>query len=197
MGEFNLPTVTSTTLLEGLKDPANDTIWLQFVDRYRPLIMRYSRRLGLAEEDAEDVAQASLLGFCEAYRNRKYKRDRGRLRSWLFGIVHNNVRSWRSKGRGREVQVSDTEARRFESDDDFERLWEEEWTDAVARECMAHVRRELERTTYEAFKLYALQEVPVEEVARRLDMTPNAVYGAKRRALARLREIQPLIEDVW
>ena len=37
----------------------------------------------------------------------------------------------------------------------------------------------------------------VEDVARRLKMTPNAVYGAKRRVLARIKEIQPFVEDVW
>ena len=197
MGEIDLPTVTSTSLLEGLKDPQNDEIWLQFVDRYRPMIVRYARRFGISAEDAEDVAQASLLGFCEAYRGLKYERDRGRLRVWLFGIVRNQVRKCRSKPRGLELQVAEIDALSIESNDEAERLWEEEWAGAVAGECLAQVRRELERNTYLAFELYALEELPVEDVARRLEMTPNAVYGAKRRVLTRIKEIQPLLEDVW
>ena len=197
MGEIDLPTVTSTTLLEGLRDPRNDAVWLQFVERYRPLIVRYARRFGVSAEDAEDVAQTSLLAFCEAYRGRKYQRERGRLRSWLFGIVRNHVRKWRSSSRGRELQVEEIDALGIELDDEAERFWEEEWADAVAGECLEQVRRELEPNTYRAFELYALEKLPVDDVARRLKMTPNAVYGAKRRVLARIKEIQPFVEDVW
>ena len=193
-----LATVTSTTLLEGLKDPANQTVWLQFVDRYRPLILRYAERLGLSAEDAEDATQTSLLAFCQAYREARYERDRGRLGDWLFGIVHNQVRNWqRRRGRSREVAVSETQAGELLSREDMERVWEEEWRDAVARECLAQVRREVQETTYAAFEQHAIEGLPVEEVARRLGLTPNAVYGAKRRVLRRIRELRPLMEDAW
>ena len=44
-------TVTSTCLLAGLRKPENRTVWQQFVDRYRPMLVRYgchSFGLGLA-----------------------------------------------------------------------------------------------------------------------------------------------------
>lgn len=195
-----LPTVTSTTLLEGLKDAANETVWLQFVERYRPLILRYGERLGLSAEDAEDATQASLLAFCQAYREAKYERARGRLGDWLFGIVHNQVRNAQRKhGRSREVASSETQVSAIESNssEEMERLWEEEWQDAVARECLAQVRREVQEATFAAFELHAIEGLPVAEVSERLGLTPNAVYGAKRRVLRRIRELKPFMEDAW
>ena len=195
-----LPTVTSTTLLEGLKDPGNQTIWLQFVDRYRPLIQRYGERLGLSVEDAEDTTQASLMAFCEAYREAKYERTRGRLGDWLFGIVHHQVRNCqRRRGRRREVPVGETQVGAIPSDspDEMERVWEEEWQDAIARECLAQVRREVQETTFRAFEMHAIEGVQVAQVARRLRLTTNAVYGAKRRVLRRIRELKPFMEDAW
>jgi RNA polymerase sigma-70 factor (ECF subfamily) len=192
-----LATVTSPTLLEGLKDPGNQTIWVQFVDRYRPMILRYAQRLGLAADDAEDVAQASLMSFCQAYREMKYERERGRLREWLFGIVHNQVRNWRRRRQDQEPQASETQAGRIESREDMERLWEEEWRDSVARECLDQVRREVQGPTFRAFEMFALQGMAAEDVAAELDLTPNAVYGAKRRVLRRIRELRPFMEDVW
>lgn len=59
--------ITSTSLLAGLMNPDNRTIWRQFVERYRPVILRYARRLGLADEDAQDTAQETLLAFAAAY----------------------------------------------------------------------------------------------------------------------------------
>ena len=197
MDQQSFPTVTSTTLLEGLKDSSNDAVWLQFVERYRPLILGYARRLGAGAEDAEDIAQASLLGFCEAYRNERYERQRGRLRSWLFGIVRNQVKHWRTRDASRERQASETEVARLASPEDLEQLWEQEWAAGVARECLAQVQRELEQVTFRAFNLYAMRELPVEEVVRRTGLTANAIYGAKRRVLARIRELRPLVEDLW
>jgi RNA polymerase sigma-70 factor (ECF subfamily) len=194
-------TVTSTTLLEGLRDPGNQTVWLQFVDRYRPLILKYGQRLGLSGEDAEDVAQTSLIGFCESYRGQKYERERGRLREWLFGIVHNQVRNWqRRQGRG-GAAVSETKAEGLlgglESRESLEQVWEEEWRGAVARACMDEVRREVQESTFRAFELFVLEGRPAEEVSAELGISPNAVYGAKRRILRRVRELKPFMEDVW
>ena len=77
---MEVTTVTSASLLAGLKDPANQTVWQQYVDRYRPLILAFLAGLGLARDDAEDVAQASLIAFSTGYLEGKYDPDRGRLR---------------------------------------------------------------------------------------------------------------------
>ncbi len=41
-----LQTITSTSLLEGLKSPDNRSVWTTFDERYRPMIVRYAQRLG-------------------------------------------------------------------------------------------------------------------------------------------------------
>ena len=38
---------------------------------------------------------------------------------------------------------------------------------------------------------------PAAEVAQELGVTEDSIFGAKRRVLARLREILPLMEEVW
>ena len=57
------------------------------------------------------------------------------------------------------------------------------------------VRREIEEQTYQAFELFAVEELPAAEVAERLGITPNAVYGAKRRVMERLKELRPVLEE--
>jgi RNA polymerase sigma-70 factor (ECF subfamily) len=199
--EQSIATVTSTTLLEGLRDPANQGVWLAFVERYRPLIVRYGRRLELSAEDAEDVAQASLLAFCEAFRAQRYDRLRGRLRQWLFGIVHNQVKNWQRRQGRRAPGLPETKAERLldglEAPDGLEQLWEAEWRDCVARACLDEVRREVQESTFRAFERFALEGRPAEEVAAELGITPNSVYTAKRRILRRVRELKPLMEDAW
>lgn len=200
-GDAEIATVTSLTLLEGLRDPADARRWEAFVERYRPLIVRFAVGLGFGEDDAEDLAQSALLAFSKAYLAGRYDPARGRLRSWLFGIVHNQVRDANRRRRAREVQVADTAEERHllegPAEDALESRWEREWRDAVLAEGLRLVRGEVEESTWRAFEAFGLGERPAEEVARELGLSPNAVYGAKRRVLRRLRELLPEVEDAF
>ncbi len=196
-------TVTSTTLLNGLRDPANRTVWDGYVGRYRPLVVRTAKRFGLSSEDAEDVAQIALTEFAEAFRRGSYDRARGRLRSWLFGIVRNQVRNWvrrratPSGDRGAAGAPDVISSREPEAPDELDRIWDEEWRDSILAHCLSEVRQEVEPATFEAFRRFAIDGRPAEEVARDLGMSPNAVFGAKRRILRRLRELRPFMEEIW
>lgn len=197
-----LQTITSTALLEGLKAPDNSTVWLEFDNRYRPMITRYARRFGLTDQDAQDAAQQTLIAFCDSYRQGKYDRDKGRLRIWLFGIARNQILNTRRKKRGREVQVADASQAtgffdKIEDEDQLEQAWNEEWRQAVLRQCLEAVRKEFDGKTVEAFELFAWKGLPAQEVAEQLGMTANAVFLVKHRVMKRIRELLPAMEDIW
>ena len=79
------------------------------------------------------LAQNALLAFAEDYRAGRYDRSRGRLRSWLFGIVHRQLLNhWRrSERRGRvtglETGVIDQvpERTNAEGENELEQRWED------------------------------------------------------------------------
>ena len=201
--QVNLETMTNTVMLDGLRDAGNRSVWGQFVGRYQPMILKYARRFGLTAADAEDAAQQAIIAFCTAYQEGKYDRDKGRLRVWLFGIARNQIRNViKKKGRRREVQVvndaSETDFFVRETDDDtFERIWEEEWRDAVLRQCLDEVRKEFDAKTVQAFEQFAWKGKPAQQVADELGVTANAVFIAKHRIMKRIRELLPQMESVW
>ncbi len=47
---------TRPSLLERVRDPANDAAWAEFDRSYGELILRYCHRCGLQHSDAEDGA---------------------------------------------------------------------------------------------------------------------------------------------
>ncbi len=193
-------TITSTMLLEGLREADNATVWQQYVDRYRPLILEYARRAGVRTDDAEDIAQQALAAFADAYRAGRYDRDKGRLRDWLFGIVRNQLRHWYQRGRGREVQITGESSDFFAKVEDKEHMqagWNEQWRAAVLEQCLLRVRGEVQPSTWDAFDLFACRGWPAARVAEHLGISPDAVFGAKRRVLNRVRELQPLLEEEW
>jgi RNA polymerase sigma-70 factor (ECF subfamily) len=194
-------TTTSTTLLQELRNPENHEAWRQVVDRDRPLVVRFGLRAGLGPEDAEDAAQETLASFARAFREGRYDRDKGRLRSWLFGIARNQVLKARDRLKDREVQLHASGSGtgpldRIQAPDPSEELWDQEWRAAVLRQCMEEVRREVRPQTLRAFEKTALKDRPPEDVARELGTSVNAVRLAKCRVLARIRDILPLIEGM-
>lgn len=194
-------TTTSTLLLDALRDPSNQGVWQQYVARYRPPLLGYARRLGVSAEDAEDVAQQVLLTFCAAYRDGRYDRERGRLRTWLFAIAYREIMNWHRAARGRPPATgNDADAQRVASlpaDSDAEALWEQEWRDTILRACLEQVRTEVHETTYQAFQRFVLDDRPALDVAAELGISQNAVFLAKRRVLQRVKELLPSIEEAY
>ncbi|HJZ60193.1 MAG TPA: sigma-70 family RNA polymerase sigma factor, partial [Gemmataceae bacterium] len=56
------------------------------------------------------------------------------------------------------------------------------------RKLLDRLKAEFEPKTWELFRRFVLDGAPADEVAAELGATPNAVYIAKSRVLARLRE---------
>jgi RNA polymerase sigma-70 factor (ECF subfamily) len=52
---------TPASLLERLRQPADQAAWSQFVRLYAPLLYHWAGRLGLREADAADLVQDVLL----------------------------------------------------------------------------------------------------------------------------------------
>lgn len=191
--------VTTTKVLEALKTSADGIAWRMFHNHFYPVLLKFGRKLGLADPDAEDAAQETMIAFLNAYRNGRYDRTKGRLSHWLFGVAKNVLIE-----RRRKVQSSPERpiADRTGADGSFwdlvkddatstlERMWDDEWRSMVLKKCLARVRGECDERTFQAFDLYAMSELPVDQVAQRLSMSPNAVYIAKNRVLARLRQLE-------
>jgi len=197
----SLDTVTTLTLLDGLRDTENAEAWRRFEDRYGPVVQAFALKLGVSESDVADVTQDTMMAFLEAYRLGGYDPTKGRLRSWLFSIAqHRILEFWRRKPR--EVPLADqTHATAIldhvGAQPTPEEIWEQEWQVAILRACLAEVSRQVRPETMQAFDLYVLQAWPVSRVAEHLGMTNNAVYLAKNRVMSRIRELRKLMEETF
>ncbi len=196
-----MDTITSLTLLEGLKDRQDTQAWRRFNTRYGPMVTAFAKKLGLKDADAQDVGQETMLAFVKFYGEGRYDRDKGRLRSWLFGIAHRKAVDVQRR-RAREMVVVDSPSGtgvldRIESPEDANAVWEQEWQRAVLRACLEEVAKQLSANTVKAFELYVLRQWPVDKVAVHLGTSNNAVYIAKNRAMERIRKIKAEMEEIW
>jgi len=191
--------VTTTLLLENLRN-AEEAAWEQFVERFRAPIMRFACDLGLPADEAEDVAQETLMDFVRAYRSGQYDREKGRLSAWLFGIAHRRVRhAWRQRaGQPRQVAAAQRTAfwDNLPDEEATRQSWDASWEQAVLDQCLQQVRAEVESNTIRAFELFALHGRPAADVAGELGMSRNAVFIAKHRVMKRVLELRRQFESI-
>ena len=187
----DLATATTTALLDGLRDPCREDLWRELDERFRPIIVGVARRAGLSANDADEVAQQALAEFVRDYRAGKYDRERGRLRTWMLSIARHRIvdlhreRSQRRERRGESALVS------LPDGGDLETYWKCEHEQRIAELAWNELRTgtKTSATTLEAFQLFAIHEVSVEEVAQRCHISREEVYRIKHRLTKRLREI--------
>lgn len=191
---------TTTILLEQLSD-THDEAWQRFTARFRTPMVRFARRCGLSEEQAEDAAQDTLVQFVERYRDGQYDRSRGRLSSWLFTLMYNSIRSHRrdsarSPGQA-PLRVDRTTFFSAVPDEAAAKeAWEQDWEQHAYTVCMNQLRSEVSPSHFHIFELTTMREVPAAEVAQQLGLTRDAIYQARYRVLKRLEQLRDAFSGV-
>jgi len=192
---------TRASLLVRLRDGGDAGAWQEFVHLYAPVIYGFARKRGLQDADAADLMQEVLRSVSSAAPRLEYDPARGTFRGWLFTVTRNKVfnflesRSHRVQGTG-----DSSTQRRLEqhanSGGDLSADWEADYQRTLAAQAMERVKGEFQAATWQAFVLAAVEgELPV-QVAARVGLSVGAVYVAKSRVIARLRqEIERLQRD--
>jgi RNA polymerase sigma-70 factor (ECF subfamily) len=184
---------TSASLLGRLRDGRDQDAWGRVLDLYGPLIRGWADRLGVRGADADDLVQDVLTVVVRRFPEFVHPEKPGAFRGWLRAIAVNCAREvWRDR-KTKPVAPGGTDfgsylARLEDPDDPLARDWDREHDLFVTRQLLDRLQNEFEAKTWGLFRRFVLDGVPAEQVAAELGTTPNAVYIAKSRVLARLRE---------
>jgi RNA polymerase sigma-70 factor (ECF subfamily) len=185
--------VTSATLLERLRDGRDADAWNRLVELYAPLIRGWAERLNVRGVDADDLVQDVMAVVVRRFPEFVHPEKPGAFRGWLRAIAANCARSMWKNRKFNPVAPGGTDfgsylARLEDPADDFARAWEREHDLHVIRRLLDRIKGDFEGRTWELFGRFVLDGRSAEDVAAEFGTTPNAVYIAKSRVLARLRE---------
>lgn len=185
---------TRLSLLVRLCDARDDDAWSQFVEIYAPLVYGYARKHSLQDADAADLTQDVLQAVSGAIRRLDYDPRRGSFRGWLFTVVRNKLRNFiaAQKRPGRGSGDSDAQHLLNElpaREEDQSAWWDEEYERRVFAWAAEIVRDRFSESTWQAFWQTAVEGKSGPQAARELRMSVAAVYLAKGRVMARLKEI--------
>lgn len=192
---------TRRSLVLRLRNLDDQAAWAEFVDLYEPLVYRLARRKGLQDSDARDLCQEVFRAVASAIERWDPDPAKGRFRAWLFAIARNlalkflSHRDRRQSGTGRTTVQELLEAQPA-SDPEAEAEFGLEFRRRTFRWAAEQVRHEFADSTWQAFWKTGVENRPVAAVADELRMSPGAVYIARSRVLARLRErVEQVTED--
>jgi RNA polymerase sigma-70 factor (ECF subfamily) len=194
--------LTRVTLLTRIRDGHDTVAWREFVQLYGPVVYRFARNRGLQDADAADLMQDVLRSVARNAHKMEYDPKRGTFRGWLYTVTRNKIYNFLSSQRNRPRGTGDTDAQeRLEStpareEDGPDAEWEKEYQRRLTARAMERVKDEFQPATWKAFWETAVEGNSASDVGVGLKMTAGAVYVAKSRVLARLRdEVKKMMED--
>jgi RNA polymerase sigma factor (sigma-70 family) len=189
---MNITPETRASLLIRVRDPADQEAWHEFVEIYRPVILRLARQKGLQAADADDIAQQVLVSVARAVEQREHDPQRAKFRTWLHRVAHNAIlnaltRGKPDRGSGDSAQLAMLHNRESPTGPDSD-LLQLETRREVFRWAARQVRQEFHPTTWDAFWLTAVEGRAVDVVAEELSKNKGAIYAARSRIIRRIQE---------
>lgn len=185
---------TRASLLVRIRDPRDERAWAEFAAIYAPLVRRLARARGLQEADAADLAQDVLRAVAGAIERYDPDPTLGSFRAWLFTIARNLILNLLAAQRRHPRGTGDTDINRLleqqpAPDADDTALFEAEYRRQLFRWAADTVRDEFRPTTWQAFWRTGVEDEPVKTVAADLGLSVGALYVARSRVMARLRQV--------
>ena len=190
---------TRPSLLVRIRDAADREAWRQFVDLYAPLVYRFARRRGLQDADAADLAQDVLHAVARSSERLEYDPRKGSFRGWLFTVARNKLHTFLRRRERQRRRIEDVAVDRLAEEptapeSEEEALWEQEYQQRLFDWAAEQVRGHFQNRTWQAFWRTAVEGRSPREVAEALGLSVGAVYIAKSRVLARLKEQVQLMQ---
>jgi RNA polymerase sigma factor (sigma-70 family) len=174
------------------QDPCDQEAWNMFAAHYGSKIRGWCRERGLQAADAEDVTQSVLLRLVRALKTFSYDSSKT-FRGWLWVVTQHAVsdffadrKRWPGTGSGDDRGLAVLET--AQAQDELLAMLNAEFTTVLVSQACAVVRARVGVQTWEAFRLTACENCQGEEVAALLGMSVPAVFKAKSRVLAFIRE---------
>jgi RNA polymerase sigma factor (sigma-70 family) len=189
---------TSLTLMMRVQqDPADDQAWHEFVRRYHPMIRAWCLKWGSQSSDADDVAQDVLLRLLGAMKRFQYDPARS-FRGWLKAVTQHvwidlaSARRPETDEKGRLETLVDP----YDALADLEQQLEDAFDRELSELAMQRVQKRVKPTTWEAFRLTAIENRTGVDAARQLQIPVAHVFVAKSRVQKMLQdEIRILKRD--
>jgi RNA polymerase sigma factor (sigma-70 family) len=187
--------LTRPSLLVRLRNLQDQKAWEEFYAVYQPLVLRMARIRGFQDADALELTQEVFMAVASAIERWDPDPRLGSFRGWLFRISKNMMINWLAYRRRHPTGAGDSEVLRqlaeqpdpHGADPEDSAVFDREYKHRTFAWAAEQIRGEFRETTWQAFWLTSVENLAVQDAAKKLDISPGAIYIARSRIMARLR----------
>ena len=192
------PIVTRATLLARLGNLQDQASWQECFDIYWKLIYGVARQAGMADVEAQDVVQETMVSAARHMPTFKYDPAIGSFKGWLLKMTR-----WRILDQLRKRGPTQAHRRTFSekatgtdtienvvdpASQQLDKLWEAEWERTLLEAAIDKVKRRVDPEKYQIFDFYVNKEWKAEKVAATFGVPVDQVYLAKHRITEMIKE---------
>jgi RNA polymerase sigma-70 factor (ECF subfamily) len=190
--------------LTRLRDWQDQDGWREFFDTYWRLIYNVACKSGLGDLEAQEVVQATFVYLSRRMPNFRYEPARGSFKSWLRVVTRSRISVYRrtekagafireplpgaaDEGDAAWEQLPDPAA------DALDEIWQREWEENLLSAAFRRLRSKVSSQQLLIFRLATPGDLPLTQVAKKLDVSLAQVYLARHRVGRLLKaEVQRL-----
>jgi RNA polymerase sigma factor (sigma-70 family) len=197
--------VTRRSLVDRLANWDDQRRWQEFFDTYWKLIYSAARKSGLADAEAQEVVQETVITVAKNIDKLKYDPAVGSFKGWLLQITR-----WRIADQFRKREPEGAKRPHLQDDRftatiervpdsrivDLDAVWETEWKDNLLEAAIARVKKKIDPKQFQIFDCYVRKEWPAQKVAERLRVSVGQVYLARHRVAALLKKEIKALEKI-
>lgn len=183
---------TRVSLILRLRHSSDAEAWQEFAEIYQPLIYRLGVKRGLQPADARDLTQEVLLRVASAINDWNPNPERGSFRGWISRITRNLVVDFMRRNSRLPITSDKTSVYRLvhsvPQPSAETGIFDFEHERQVFAWAAEKIKISFGETTWLAFWTTAVDKRKADEVAKELGISRGAVYVARSRVMARLKE---------
>lgn len=193
---------TRQTLLSRLKDWDDGDSWREFFEMYSKLIYSVARRAGLADSEAQEVVQETLITVANKVPEFRYDPKKGSFKGWLRNTAKWKIQDQFRKGQrqSRVRQASriendcENEAAGSHREGSFDKIWLNEWEEHMMKTALGRVKKVVPPKEFQVFDFCTLKCWAPARIAKELNLFRPQVYYLNRKVSKllqnELRELQ-------
>ena len=178
---------TRQTLIQRVRQDADESSWSEFDKTYRPYIIGIVRKMNFDYHENEDLAQLILMKLWKGMADFEYRPNECKFRSWVAIVSKNAIRDFIANKQRKVKEQSelelDLEDRRLGMIDEWVF---DEWKEFVSQRAWTVVEEKFSQNVIDTFLMFS-KGLKAEDIANELKMDKNTVYVYKKRVEAVLK----------
>ena len=181
---------TRFSLIGRLHDATDSDAWNEFVEIYQPMIQRIVQKRGLQYADAAEVTQEVLGRVAVAISGWDPDPSKGSFRGWLYRMTRNltidHLRRRKNQPKYRDSDSNFDINQIAKPTDDESREFQLEYERQLFNWAAGKVQSSFKPVNWQAFWLTTVENLSIDDVAKKLEMSKGKIYVARSRVMAKI-----------